>query len=57
MVGQWVEGNVIDTWTHILNEREKYRAATSPLRLFCTIDTTVCIKILAKYYTLIMVLH
>ncbi|XP_017250717.2 uncharacterized protein LOC108221347 [Daucus carota subsp. sativus] len=41
MVGQWVEGNVIDTWTHILNEREKYRAATSPLRLFCTIDTTL----------------
>ncbi|KAK1385473.1 hypothetical protein POM88_023208 [Heracleum sosnowskyi] len=41
MSGEWVEGNVIDTWTHILNERKSRRSDSSPLRLFCTIDSTV----------------
>lgn len=40
--GEWVDGNVIDTWTHILNERETRRAESSPFRMFCTIESTVC---------------
>lgn len=42
MSGEWVEGNVIDIWTHILNHRESRRSESSPHRLFCTIDSTVC---------------
>ena len=36
-----VATSVIDIWTFILNDGEKYRSDESPLRLFCTIGSVV----------------
>ncbi|KAK1360472.1 hypothetical protein POM88_044946 [Heracleum sosnowskyi] len=37
----WVEGSVIDCWTYCLNDDERLKSPSSPLRLFFTVESTV----------------
>lgn len=40
-LNEWVLGSVIDCWTWLLNDNEKLKATSSPLRLFFTLETTL----------------